>query len=144
MAGGTWTSTDEALSAALAQMAAGRLPVGERELVEAIAPLAGFLARRYHLANRDAGLDPEDLAAEGQLVILALARRLVEQGKGWPTYLPRVTVSRYLRREMQRSCDKARKSWAGPACQQQRRRSAGMDRLSAPVSLDPLIRVPAA
>lgn len=141
---GARNATDDALTQALADMAAGRLAVGERNLIEAITPLCEFLGKRYHRANRDAGLDPEDLTAEGQMVVLALARRLAAARKGWPTDLPRVTAERYLRREMQRACDRARRDWAGPACQQQRRRSAGMDRLAAPVSLDLLVRVPAA
>ncbi len=144
MAGGTWTSTDEALSAALAQMAAGRLAVGERNLIEAITPLCEFLARRYAKANRDSGLEVDDLVSEGQLVILALSRRLAAARKGWPTDLPRVTVERYCRREMQRAIDRARRDWAGSATQQQRRRSAGLDRVAGPISLDLLVGVPAA
>jgi len=139
-----WNATDEALEAALADMAAGRVREGESGLIEAITPLCEFLAQRYHRANRDSGLDVEDLTAEGQMVVLALARRLAAARKGWPTDLPRATVQRYLGREMQRSCDRARQDWAGSATQQQRRRSAGMDRVAAPVSLDLLVRVPAA
>jgi len=141
---GAGNATDDALAKALSDMAAGRAGVGERNLIEAITPLCEFLARRYAKANRDSGLEVEDLAAEGQLVILALARRLAEQGHGWPTDLPRVAVERYCRREMQRACDRARRDWAGSATQQQRRRSAGTDRPPAPVSLDLLVRVPAA
>jgi len=141
---GTWNATDEALTTALADMAAGRLREGESGLMAAITPLAAYLAQRYRHANADAGLEVEDLVSEGQMVVLALARRLAVAGKGWPTDLPRVTAQRYLGREMQRSCDRARQDWAGPAYHQQRRRSAGLDRLAAPVNLDGLIQVPAA
>jgi len=141
---GTRNATDDALAKALSDMAAGRAGVGERNLIEAITPLCEFLARRYAKANQDAGLDIEDLVAEGQVVVLGLARRLAAARKGWPTDLPRVAVERYLRREMQRAIDRARRDWAGSATQQQRRRSAGLDRLAAPVSLDLLVRVPAA
>jgi len=140
---GARNTTDEALEAALADMAAGRVREGESGLIEAITPLCEFLAQRYHRANRDSGLDVEDLTAEGQMVVLALARRLAAARKGWPTDLPRVTVERYLRREMQRSCDRARQDWAGSATQQQRRRSAGLDRVAGPISLEVLVRVPA-